>query len=170
MVNWVYNNEEVKSLKEIETILGYRPFGFIYLITLENPKGKTLTYFGQKTLLTDAKRIVGQRELKEKGKKPFRKYKSKKGKKQGEWVYYENRKEETWQTYNSSSVEVQALIESGVKHTKQILKFTTQKSLLNWLEMKQVVCSDCLEDENCLNRRIGNYHQRNIINALKKEK
>jgi hypothetical protein len=169
MINWTYNGTEVKSLLEIESQLGYRPFGFIYKFTLQTEKGIKI-YFGQKTLMTDNKRIVGQKELKERGKKPFRKYKSKKGTKKGEWIYFEEGLKETWADYNSSSDEVKELVESGVKHTKEILEFVRQKSLLNWKETVQIICSGCLESEDCLNKRIGNYFAVNIIKALKKEK
>lgn len=169
MVKWTYRDRSIETIKEIESILGYRPFGFIYKFTLQTDEGQKI-YFGQKTLLTDAKRIIGQRELKEKGKKPFRKYKSKKGKKKGEWIYYEEGKQETWSEYLSSSDEVKELIASGVKYTKEILEFVGQKSLLNWKETVQIICSGCLESEDCLNKRIGNFHSRNIIKALKKEK
>lgn len=169
MVNWTYNNKEVESLKEIESILSYKPFGFIYKITIQTEEGIKI-YFGQKTLLTDAKRLIGAKELKEMGKQPFRKYKSKKGKKKGDWIYYEESKQETWVDYNSSSDEVKELIASGVNYTKEILEFVGQKSLLNWKETVQIICSGCLESEDCLNKRVGNFHARNIINALKKEK
>jgi hypothetical protein len=169
MVKWIYKDNPIETLKEIESILGYRPFGFIYKFTLQTDEGQKI-YFGQKTLLTDAKRIIGKRELKEKGKKPFRKYKSKKGKKTGEWVYYEEGKQETWQNYNSSSIEVQELITSGVKYTKEILEFVGQKSLLNWKETVQIICSGCLESEDCLNKKCANFYAHNIIKALKKEK
>ena len=167
-MSWIYKNKKVSSLKQISELLGYTPYGFIYRITLQH-EGQELIYFGQKTMQTDAKRIIGQRELKERGKKPFRKYKSKKGKKKGTWIYYEEGKSETWQTYDSSSDQVKELIAQGVPHRKEILEFTTQKSLLNWFEMRQIVCTGCLESEYCLNRRVGNYHARNIILALKKD-
>ncbi|MFT6125894.1 MAG: hypothetical protein ACJAVA_000336 [Flavobacteriaceae bacterium] len=171
MVNWIYNGTEVKSLIEIEKILGYRPFGFIYKFTLFPEKDENVKiYFGQKTLLTDNKRIVGQRELKERGKKPFRKYKSKKGTKKDQWIYFEEGLKETWIDYNSSSDEVKELVASGVRHTKEIIEFVQQKALLNWKETVQIICSGCLESEDCLNKRVGNYFAVNIIKALKKEK
>ena len=169
MVNWTYKNKPIESLSEIESQMGYRPFGFIYKMTLETDHGVKI-YFGQKTLLTDAKRIVGQKELKERGKKPFRKYKSKKGKKEGDWIYYEEGKQETWIDYCSSSDEVKELVSLGVNYTKEIVEFVGQKSLLNWKEAVAIICSKCMESEDCLNKRIGNFHSRNIINALKKEK
>lgn len=172
MGNWIYQGKEVTTLKEIENILGYEPYGFIYKITLSNAVdlGKDYTYYGQKTIKTDAKRIVGTKELKERGKKPFNKYKSKKGKKKGEWVYFEAGKMETWADYNSSSEIVKQLIEKETSHAKEILEFTTQKSLLNWKETKAIICSDCIENEYCLNRRVGNFHAKNVINALEKDK
>ncbi len=161
---WQYNNQELKKCPTWA-------YGFIYEIELENKDhpDKPFRYYGQKTILTDNKRIIGQRELKEKGKGSFKKYKSKRGNKKGTWVYFEPAKEETWKDYNSSSDIVKEMIIEGVPHTKTILEFVSQKSLLNWSEMKQIVCNSCLEDEFCLNLRCGSYHSRNIINALKKD-
>jgi ribosomal protein S16 len=164
MSTWKYNNKELKECPKWA-------YGFIYEIILNNKDepAKPFRYYGQKTIWTDNKRLIGVKELIEKGKGQFRKYKSKRGDKKGKWIYFEPSKEETWQNYPSSSDIVKKMIYDGVTHTKTVLEFVSQKGLLNWEEMKQIVCNACLEDENCLNKRIGSYHSRNIINALKKD-
>lgn len=167
MVYWEYNNKIIKTLSDLPKEL-QNSYGFVYKISIEN-KGKTLVYYGQKTIKTDAKRIVGQRELKERGKKHFRKYKSKKGKKKGQWVYYEEAKEETWKDYNSSSDIVKELISEGAKYKKEILEFSS-KALLNYKEHCWILCEKCMETEDCLNLKIGNFFSKNIQNAMKKEK
>ena len=161
---WIYNGIEIKTFSQITNILGYAPYGFIYQFNFENS-----FYIGQKTLKTDAKRIIGAKELKEKGKSSFRKYKSKKGKKRGQWIYFEEGKQETWLDYNSSSDIVKEMITEGVPYTKEILKFVKHKSLMNYLEMKEVICAGCMETEDCLNLRIGNNYSSNIIKALNKK-
>jgi hypothetical protein len=161
---WYYQGTELKKCPEWA-------YGFIYKITLENKDDdiNPLFYFGQKVIETDAKRVIGAKELKEKGKKPFNKYKSKRGEKKGQWIYFEAGKTETWKDYNSSSDLVKEMIENGVKFKKEILEFTGQKALLNWKEYSQIICSGCMESEYCLNRRVGNFHYRNIIQAIKKD-
>jgi len=146
-------------------------FGFIYQIILDNKDdpSQPFTYYGQKTIRTDNKRVVGAKELKERGKGAFRKYKSKKGKKKGQWIYFEEGVQETWRDYNSSSDIVKELIEDGVPYRKTVIEFTSQKSLLNFKEYKQILCSGCLEDVNCLNLRMGNFHAKNVIRAIEKD-
>ena len=69
--------------------------------------------------------------------------------------------------FNSSSEIVKELIESGVEHTKEILEFTS-KALLNYTEYKHIMCEGCMETENCLNLKIGNFYSKNINNQIKK--
>lgn len=161
---WTYQGKELKECPKWA-------YGFIYKITLYNKDdhNNPFLYFGQKTIRTDSKRIIGTKELKEKGKSGFRKYKSKKGNKKGQWIYYEENKTETWKDYNSSSELVKEMILLGVPHKKEILEFTSQKSLLNWKEVVQIICSGCMENPLCLNKRVGNFHSRNIMESIKKD-
>ena len=163
---WKYEGKPIYKISDLPKDL-QDSYGFIYKISIKD-KEKDLIYFGQKTIKTDAKRIIGAKELMEKGKSQFRKYKSKKGKKKGQWVYYEEGKVETWKDYNSSSDTVKELIGSGAEYTKEILEFTS-KALLNYMEHKHIICSNCMETEECLNLRCGNFYLRNIIKALKKQ-
>lgn len=165
MANWQYEGKYILTLKDLPEEL-QDSHGFVYKISLQY-EGRDLVYYGQKTIKTDAKRIIGVRELKEKGKKPFRKYKSKKGKKKGQWIYYEECKEETWKDYNSSSDVVKDLIDQGVTYTKEILEFTS-KALLNYTEFKMIMCEGCMETEDCLNLKIGNFYSKNIQKAINK--
>ena len=63
-------------------------------------------------------------------------------------------KESTWRTYESSSKEIKELIKAGKKIKKEILEFAYSKSELTLLETKYIVCNNCIEDENSLNRWI----------------
>lgn len=153
--NWIYKGEEITSIPP--QFEDYE--GFTYKITISDGA----YYLGKKNLTLSKKRKVGKREISEKGKSAFRKYKSKKGKNKGEWVYYEETRLEEWQSYYGSSDEVRELIESGVDYRKEILHFSKTKGELTWREHKLIVCSDCMEDKLCLNKRVGNFHKRNII-------
>lgn len=166
-VMWYYNNKPIESLSDLPKNL-QDSYGFVYKISLyDNPNEDPLVYYGQKTIKTDAKRIVGARELKEKGKSNFNKYKSKKGKKKGQWVYFEKGVQETWKDYNSSSEIVKEMIAKGVEHKKEILEFTS-KALLNYREHSWIMCEKCMETDRCLNLKIGNFYSKNIQNAIKK--
>lgn len=164
---WYYKNKPIESLSDLPKEL-QDSFGFVYKISIfEKPNEDPLVYYGQKTIKTDAKRIIGQRELKEKGKGKFNKYKSKKGGKKGQWIYFEKGTAETWKDYNSSSEIVKEMIANGVEHRKEILEFTS-KALLNYREHCWILCEGCMETERCLNLRCGNFYSKNIQMAIKK--
>ena len=57
----------------------------------------------------------------------------------------------TWQSYISSSVELKALIKSGVKYKKEILYFTYSKAETTYMETKEILCGNHLTNPNCLN-------------------
>jgi hypothetical protein len=56
-----------------------------------------------------------------------------------------------WQSYISSSIELKALIKSGVKYKKEILYFTYSKAETTYMETKEILCNSYLTDNNCLN-------------------
>ena len=56
-----------------------------------------------------------------------------------------------WQSYISSSVELKALIKSGIKYKKEILYFTYSKAETTYKETKEILCNNYLTDKNCLN-------------------
>ena len=74
-------------------------------------------------------------------------------------------KESTWRTYESSSKEIKGLIKAGKKIKKEILEFAYSKSELTLLETKHIVCNNCIEDENSLNRWVYcRVYQKHIVN------
>ena len=96
-------------------------FAFIYKITLEDGR----FYVGKKFMY-----------------KPKYTSGAKKGQYKG--VY-------PWQSYISSSIELKALIKSGVKYKKEILFFTYSKAETTYMETKEILCNSYLTDMNCLN-------------------
>jgi pyruvate dehydrogenase complex dehydrogenase (E1) component len=56
-----------------------------------------------------------------------------------------------WKTYCSSSVELKALIKSGVAYKKEILYFTFTRAETTYLETREILCSGALTDLNCFN-------------------
>ena len=62
--------------------------------------------------------------------------------------------ESNWRVYNSSSVELKALIKAGKKYKKEILKFCYSKAELSYEEAKEIICNNSLIDDKCLNKWI----------------
>ena len=60
--------------------------------------------------------------------------------------------ESTWRNYESSSKELKEMIKKGAIIEKEILEFAYNKSELTLLETKYIICNNCLEDSNSLNR------------------
>jgi hypothetical protein len=72
--------------------------------------------------------------------------------------------ESTWRNYESSSKELKELIKKGATIEKEILEFAYSKSELTLLEAKYIICNNCLEDRNSLNRWVYcRVYQKNII-------
>lgn len=163
-MNWIYNGEEITEKNIPKEFKKHQ--GFIYCITVYD-KGKELFYIGQKTFRLKDNRKIGKKELETyPDKRKLRRRKVKKGKQKGEWIYYEERYKENWLEYTSSSDIVNNLISKGKPYKKEIIQLVKTKGLLNYAEMKQIVCNECMEIENCLNDHVGNYYKRNIINKI----
>lgn len=96
-------------------------FAFIYRITLDDGR-----YYIGKKFLWKPNYTKGINKGKSKGVYPF-------------------------QSYVSSSVELKALIKSGVKYKKEILFFTFSRAETTYRETKEILCSGALTDSNCLN-------------------
>ena len=62
--------------------------------------------------------------------------------------------ESNWRVYNSSSVELKALIKAGKKYKKEILKFCYSKAELSYEETKEIICNNALTDDKCINKWI----------------
>lgn len=72
--------------------------------------------------------------------------------------------ESTWRNYEGSSKELKELIKKGATIEKEILEFAYSKSELTLLETKYIICNNCLEDRNSLNRWVYcRVYQKNII-------
>lgn len=157
---WIYQGKEITCLEDIPEE-HRNSYGFIYNIVSESGR----EYIGSKVLKHSVNRIVGKRELLKKGKKAFRKRKSKTGKKKGEWIYYEDlNKESDWVTYTGSSDELNKDIKNGVEVTKYILEFVEKKGHLLYRETKNIMCTNALEEEKFYNQHaIKKFYKKNIM-------
>jgi hypothetical protein len=98
-----------------------KSFAFIYKITLEDGR----YYIGKKYLW-----------------KPNYTSGLKKGQSKGQY---------TWQSYESSSKELKALIKLGAKFKKEILFFTFSRAETTYRETAEILCGQHLTNPNCLN-------------------
>jgi len=158
---WIYKGKEISS---IEDLLEEEKdaHGFIYNIVAENGR----EYIGKKNLRIKNSRKIGKKELNNtKDKRKLRKYKSKRGKDKGEWVYFEERyKDSGWVNYTGSNDQLNKDIKSGVKITKYILEFVQSESIMCYKEMKAIACTGAMEDERFYNDHIDSrYYKKNII-------
>lgn len=166
-MSWIYEGKKIKSLEDIpEEFIDYE--GVIYCIVAHD--GSSQEYIGQKQIWRLRKRIIGQRELETyPDKRKLRKYKSKKGKNKGNWVYYEEIKEDNGLIdYCGSNDRLNEEIKKGLQVTKYILKFVKKKSMLNYWEEKYLICEGVLEHPTkYYNDNIGGrFFKSNILKNL----
>lgn len=161
---WIFQGKEIKSLEDIPEEFK-DSFGFVYNIVCSNGK----EYIGQKRLFIERSKVVSAKQVKLQGKSAFRRKTIKTGKKKGELKYYEmTKKESTWLTYTGSSKKLTADIkDKGITFTKYILAFCPDKTMLNYTETKNIICTGALEEEKFYNDYAQiKVFKRNIINKL----
>lgn len=158
-MSWIYEGREITSLNQIEKILGYKPYGFIYNIVVEGGR----EYIGQKQLSSTRSKVIGKRQLLKEGKSAFRR---KKNKKTGEWKYYQEVvKESDWKNYLGSNKDLKQDVKNGATFTKYILRFVKDKSMMHYEETKEILCSNALEEPRFYNdNALGRFFKKNIIN------
>ena len=139
-MQWMY---EGKQYTELTTGV----HGFIYKITVIESDGTYKFYIGKK----DCFKKLTLPALKS---GEIRKDAERIGKnKNGKRVYFDIlKKESNWQDYESSSDEVG----NRVVIKKEILELAPTKRSLTYLEEKYLFLNNVLEDENYLNKQIGN--------------
>lgn len=163
-MSWIYNGNKIQSIEDVPE----GAIGFIYNIVTYNVggKGEAKEYIGSKVLFHDNKRLIKSKEYeKHPDKRTLRKYKSKRGKNKGEWMYYEDRKKESdWMTYTGSNDKLNSDIAEGVGITKYILKFVFKESHLLYEETKAIFCTGALEEERFYNdHALSRFFKKNII-------
>lgn len=161
MTNWIYQGIEITSLEQVEKLVGFKPYGFIYNI-VAYPDNQGREYIGMKQMVSYRSRFIGKRELLKEGKSKFRR---KKDKKKGGWRYYEETfKESDWKKYTSSSKKLNADIADGVAFTRYILKFVEEKNLLLYEETKAILCTNALEEDRFYNEHVlKRFYKKNIM-------
>lgn len=129
-VNWTYNNKEVTEPPE-----GYE--GFVYIIhNLTNKK----FYIGRKSFYSYSKKKLTAKEklLPENKRKTFKITKT----------------NTSWQKYTGSCKELNEHIKNGDVIKKEIIRFCRLRKHLTAWELKEIICSDCLQREDCYNNNV----------------
>jgi len=147
MNKWLYNYEEVNSIKD----LPQNTFGFIYKI-LHIPTGKS--YIGKKSLYHNVKKKLTKKELKEQigpGRKP---------------THITIQKESDWRTYYGSHDEIKTLIKEKKEREfrRFILEFAYNKKHLTYLECKHLFVNEVLEkpDEYFNTNILGKFFKKDL--------
>lgn len=131
---WTFNKKEINSSEDLPE----NSIGFIYKITNET-NGKI--YYGRKTFRGISKKKLTKKEkLEPENKRKIYKYVS--------------REYKGWLDYNGSCIPLLEDIAKGHKIKKEIVRICYSKSELTYYEVKAIICSDCLEREDCYNGNI----------------
>lgn len=144
--NWNYKGKEITTLAEIRSIMK-NAYGFVYHFELINikTKKKEFDYIGRKNLFSATTKLATKKEIQDKTIKK----KTKKGKK-----YVQKISESNWKTYKSSNSYIK---ENETKYAikRTILMFCNNESTLKYQEAKHIICSECLERDDCLNAGVS---------------
>lgn len=154
---WLYNGKQINSLNDIPKELR-NSYGFVYNIVCSNG----MEYIGQKRLASKTKKFLSDRAVKQRGKEGLAFVIRKNKRKYYEWSI----KETNWLTYTGSSKKLNEDIrKNGVTFTKYILDFCSDKTLLNYLEHKNIMCTSAMEEEKFYNDHTQiKVFKKNILN------
>lgn len=160
--DWSYQGNIIKTIDDVPS----NSIGFIYIVrNLSNNR----FYIGRKSFFSvRSQKIVKSTYDKLKSKGEFvTKTKDKRKSKVGKpvWNYKKiNRKETPWKTYTGSSKELNADLAKGVEYEKEILMFCFSKKEISYRELEQIVCSKCLERDDCYNGNVlGKWFPNDLI-------
>ena len=132
-MNWTFEKKEVRGLEDMPE----GTVGFVYMVGIGG-----YHYIGKKYVKSTRKKHFGKKKLATITDKRLKTY---------EMIT----KESDWQTYNTSSSDIVALMNQG--HTfdyKDILYFASSKRMLTYLEVKSMFEWSVLEQPNFLNSNI----------------
>ena len=130
-MHWKYKGKIIKTVEDFPK----DTLGFIYRITNHSKNNKF--YVGRKTAVSFTKKAltIKEKNLAENKRKKFKKI----------------LKESNWKKYWGSSKELLEDIENGDNCTREILRFCFSKAELSYYEAKEILCSDCLLNEENYN-------------------
>ena len=132
-MNWTFEDKEIKSLEDMPD----GTVGFVYLVSIGIHH-----YIGKKYVKSVRKKHFGKKKLAMVTDRRLKTYET-------------ITKESDWQTYNTSSRDVAALLNQG--HTfayKDILYFASSRRMLTYLEVKAMFEWSALEQPSFLNSNI----------------
>lgn len=135
---WIYEGKQITSIKDIPKEF-QDSYGFVYNIVCSNG----MEYIGQKQLASKTKNFISDRAVKQRGTEGLFFVIIKNKRKYYEWKV----KETNWLIYTGSSKRLNEDIKkNGVTFTKYILEFCKDKTMLNYSEHKNIMCTSAMEE------------------------
>lgn len=161
--DWTYQGQVVKSIDDVPK----DAIGFIYMVkNISNGR----FYIGRKSFFSIRNTKIAKStydRLKAEGKKVSKTRDRKKSKASlPVWIYKKTDKKETpWKTYTGSSKELNADLSRGDDYNKEIMMYCYSKKEISYRELEQIVCSKCLERDDCYNGNVlGKWFPNDLIN------
>lgn len=140
---WIYEGKQINKISDIPKEL-QDSYGFVYNIVCSNG----MEYIGQKRLASKTKKYLSDRAVKQRGKEGLSFVIKKNKRKYYEWVI----KETNWLTYTGSSKKLtEDIKKNGITFTKYILQFCSDKTMLNYTEHKNIMCTSAMEETKFYN-------------------
>jgi len=151
MENWTYKNQVIGGIEDINKFAP-NAFGFVYLLTVCDKRSLQPLYFyiGKKNLYSTTSKTATKKQLLEFPKSYFRRKKMKDGNLK---YYLKNTNESNWKEYYSSNDFIKNNL-NNYKINREILIFADSDSELSWLEAKEIICQDALQDKRFLNNNV----------------
>lgn len=146
--NWTYNKKEINSISDMQAFIP-KVWGFVYHLTLINKKTKKVEYFyiGKKNVYSIISKTATKKEFESNPKSYFQRKKMK----NGTWKYYNTViKESNWKEYTSSNNFIKDH-KNDYDIVREIVCFCSSDSELTYLEAKEIICNDALENQSYLN-------------------
>ena len=131
MINWTYKGKEITDINQLSSVA----IGFVYKITnLTNGK----VYYGKKTIRSMKKKKLTKTEklIPENKRKTFK---------------YEFSEYSGWKKYTGSSELLNNDLAKGDKYKKEIITLCNSKAMMTYEELKLILCTDCLKQDDCYN-------------------
>jgi hypothetical protein len=140
---WLYRGNKITSVDQLPE----GALGFIYVIRNES---NSRFYVGRKSLISTCKKrlTLKEKSLPGNSRKTFKMVTS----------------ETNWLKYTGSCKPLNEDIKAGNIYEKEILHICYTKKQLSYYEIKHIVCTNCLEREDCYNQNLlGKFFPSDLI-------
>lgn len=150
--NWIYNEQEIKTIEDVK-LINDEAWGFVYLLSLYDIETKDLKYqyIGKKNLYSVTSKTATKKEMLIHPKSYFRRKRNK----DGNIKYYTViKKESNWKNYISSNDFIKDNKDKFIIE-RQIISIATENCDLSYMEVKEIICNGAMENEIFLNGNVS---------------